>query len=170
MVALKMKPKARKCTDHCTISLIAHAAKGVASVTRRSSENKVEDVLGEDQFGFTRKGTRGAIGMLIILSERTLDIGEEICVCFIDRQKAFDRAEWTNLMETIKKPGIDWRERRLISKLYMDQSVKVWLYQGVTKSVKIVRGVTQGCCLSLRLFYLYSEYVAQEALESLGIT
>jgi hypothetical protein len=40
-------------------------------------------------------------------------------------------------MEILKKSGIDWRERRLISKLYIDQSVKVRLDQGVTKGVKI---------------------------------
>jgi hypothetical protein len=50
----------------------------------------------------------------------------------------------------------------------MDQSVKVWLDQGVTKSVKTGRGVRQGCCLSPLLFNLYSEYVTQEALEGLG--
>jgi hypothetical protein len=70
-----------------------------------------------------------------------LDIGEDICICFIDWQKAFDRVKWTKLMEILKKTGIDWHERRLISKLYMDQSVKVWLDQGVTKSVKLERGV-----------------------------
>jgi hypothetical protein len=32
------------------------------------------------------------------------------------------------------KEGIDWWERRFISKLYMDQSVKLWLGQGVTES------------------------------------
>jgi hypothetical protein len=63
--------------------------------------------------------------MLRIISERTLDIGEEICIFFIDWQTAFDRLKWTKLMEILKKTGIDWRERRLISKLYMDQSVKV---------------------------------------------
>jgi hypothetical protein len=69
------------------------------------------------------KGSRHAIRMLRIISERTLDIGEEIFVCFIDWQKAFERVKWTNLMEILKKTGTDWRERRLISKLYMDQSV-----------------------------------------------
>jgi hypothetical protein len=109
--------------------------KVVANVIRRSSEKKIEDVLAEDQFGFrSGKGTRDAIGMLRIISERTLYIGEEICVCFIDWQKAFDRVKWTNLMEILKKTGIDWRERRLISKLYMGQSVKVRLDQGVTVS------------------------------------
>jgi hypothetical protein len=74
MVALKKKPKARKCTDHRIISLIAHVVKVVVSVIRRS-EKKIEDVLGEDQFGFRKgKGTRDAVGMLRIISERTLDI------------------------------------------------------------------------------------------------
>jgi hypothetical protein len=97
-----------------------------------------------------------------------LDIGEEICVCFIDWHKAFDHVRWTKLMEILKKTGIDWHERRLIIKLYMDQSVKVQLDQGVTKNVKIGRGVRQGCCLSPLLFSLYSEYVTQEAVEGLG--
>jgi hypothetical protein len=106
--------------------------------------------------------------MLRIILERTLDIGEEICVCFIGWQKAFDYIKWTKLMDVLKKIGIDWHERRLISKLYMDQSVKVQLDQGVTKSVKIGRGVRQGCCLSPLLFNLHSEYVTQEALEGLA--
>jgi hypothetical protein len=80
----------------------------VASVIRRRSEKKIEDVLGEDLFGFRKgKGTRDATGMLRIIPERNLDIGEEICVCFIDWEKAFDRVKWTKLMEILKKTGID---------------------------------------------------------------
>jgi hypothetical protein len=71
-------------------------------------------------------------------------------------------------MEMLKKTGIDWRERRLINKLYMDQSVKVRLDQGVTKSVKIGKGVRHGCYLSPLLFNSCSKYVAHEALEGLG--
>jgi hypothetical protein len=94
MVTLKKKPKARKCTDHCTISLIAHVAKVVTSAIRRRSETKAEDVLEEFQFGFRKgKGTRDSVGMfrIILVSERTMNIDEEIHVCFIDWQKAFDR-------------------------------------------------------------------------------
>jgi hypothetical protein len=49
--------------------------------------------------------------MLRIISERTLDIGEEICICFIDWQKEFDLGKWTKLMEILKKTSIDWHER-----------------------------------------------------------
>jgi hypothetical protein len=71
------------------------------------------------------KGTGGAIGMLRIISERTLETDAELSVCFIDWQKAFDRVNWTKLMQVLKETGIDWRERRLISSLYVAQSVKV---------------------------------------------
>ena len=75
------------------------------------------------------------LGMLRI-SERTLEIDEELRVCFIDWQKAFDRVNWTKLMQILRGNGIDWRERRLISNLYMAQSVKVRLNRGETRSVK----------------------------------
>jgi retron-type reverse transcriptase len=151
------------------ISLIAHTAKIVPNILRRRIEKKIEDVLGEDQFGFRRgKGTRDAIGMLRIISERTLEIEEELSVCFIDLQQAFDRVNWTKLMQILKETGIDWRERRLISNLYMAQSVKVRLNRRKTRSVKTGRGVRQGCCLSPILFKLYSECLTKEALEGSG--
>ena len=126
IIGLKKKTKATKCSDYRTISLIAHTAKIIAKILRRRIEKKIEDALGEDQFGFRRgKGTRDAIGMMRIMAERTLEIDEELCVCFIDWQKAPDRVKWTKLMQILKRTGIDWRERRLISKLYMEQKVTV---------------------------------------------
>jgi len=169
MIALKKKPQATKCSDHRTISLIAHTAKIVAKILRRRIEKKIEDVLGEDQFGFrSGKGIRDAVGMLRIISERTLEIDEELSVCFIDWQKAFDRVNWTKLMQILEEIGTDWRERRLISNLYMAQSIKVRLNRGETRSVKTGRGVRQRCCLSPILFNLYSEYLTKEVLEGLG--
>jgi hypothetical protein len=50
MIASKKKPQATKCSDHCTISLIAHTAKTVANILKRWLEKKIENVLGEDQF------------------------------------------------------------------------------------------------------------------------
>ena len=122
MNALKKKTKATKCSDYRTISLIAHTAKIIAKILRIRIEKKVEDVLGEDQFGFRRgKGTKYAIGMMRIIAERSLEVDEKLCVSFIDWQKAFDRVNWTKLMQILKRIGIDWRERRMISKLYMEQ-------------------------------------------------
>jgi hypothetical protein len=71
-------------------------------------------------------------------------------------------------MQILKGTGIDWHKRRLISKLYMEESVKVRLDQGEMRSSKIGRKVRQGCCLSLILFNVYSEYLTKETLEEFG--
>jgi len=72
--------------------------------------------------------------MLRVMSEHTLDVDEEFCACFIDWQKAFDHGNWTKLMQILKVTGISWRERRLISELYMDQNVKLKGQGGAKKS------------------------------------
>ena len=71
-------------------------------------------------------------------------------------------------MQILKETGIDWRERRLNSNLYMDQSVKVRLNRGEARSVKIGRGVRQGCCSSPILLNLNSECLTKKALEGFG--
>ena len=124
----------------------------VCSADPKGSVNSFQGISGyifvKDNFKSTYflhfrrgKGTRNAIGMTRIILERTLETDEELCVCFIDWQKAFDRVNWTKLMQILKRTGIDRRERRLISKLYMDQRVKVRLDRGETRSTKIGRGV-----------------------------
>ena len=82
------KTQPTKCSDHRTISLIAHTEKIVAKIVRRRIERKIEDVFEEDQFRFRRgKRNRNAIGMLRIISERTLDIDDQSCACFIGLQR-----------------------------------------------------------------------------------
>jgi len=73
LIATKKKPRGTKYSDYYTISLNAHTAKIVERILRRRIERNIEEVLGEDQFGFRRgKRTRDAIGVLKITSERTL--------------------------------------------------------------------------------------------------
>jgi len=67
---------------------------------------------------------QATIGMLGIMSERTLDIHEVLCACYIKWQKAFDRGNWISLKEFLKENAISCTERNLISKLYIDHSIK----------------------------------------------
>jgi len=65
-------------------------------------------LFGEDHFGFRRgTGSRDAIEVLRIISERTLDIDEELYECFIDWQKAFERINWTKLLQMLKGNGVE---------------------------------------------------------------
>jgi hypothetical protein len=62
--------------------------------------------------------------LIIIISEQTLDIDEELRAGIIDWQKACDCIKWIKLMQILNKSGTNWRERRFIKKLYMDPNVK----------------------------------------------
>jgi hypothetical protein len=67
--------------------------------------------------------------MLRIPSDCICDMDEELCACFINCQKTFDHVKWKKLMQILKVNCIDWCEGGFISKLYMDQSADVKLYQ-----------------------------------------
>jgi hypothetical protein len=66
-----------------------------------------------------------------------LDIDEELFSYLIVGQKAFDHVTWIKLMQILEGTDIHWRKRRLISKFDMDQSVRLKLVQGETRSVKM---------------------------------
>ena len=79
--SLKKKTQATKCSDHRTICLISHTANMIAAKLRRRIERKIEDEIGEDQFGFGRgKGSTDEIGMMRIITERILEIDKKKCV------------------------------------------------------------------------------------------
>ena len=93
-----------------------------------------------------------------IISKSVFDVKKEMCLCIIDWQKAFDRVDWTKLLEMLRIIGVDWGERRLIGNIYLGQKVKLRLNQGETDSVKIGRGVRQGCCMS-PIYLTYMENI-----------
>ena len=125
--------------------------------------------MGEDQFGFRKcRGTRDAIAALRVLTERDLQHGQEIYVCFVDYEKAFDRVDWKKLMNALRRKGVDWKERRLIGNLYMGQRVKIRIDGEYSEPGKIGRGVRQGCPLSPILFNIYIEEIVRESLDEMN--
>ena len=162
LVPLQKKSNARKCSEYRTISLISHSAKILLRILNRRLYSKVSGELEEEQFGFRKgRGTRDAIGLLRTIGERYLEKGKEVFVVFVDLEKAFDRVNWVKLLEILKKIGVDWKERRLLSNLYMNQRVKVRTGDEMTEGCEIGRGVRQGCCLSPTLFNIYLEDIVK---------
>jgi hypothetical protein len=52
MIAGKTEPEESKSSDHPTISLYPHSAQTEETILRTRFDEKIEDVLAEDQFGF----------------------------------------------------------------------------------------------------------------------
>ena len=152
MTALKKKPNVTKCRDNRTISLRAHTAKTVARILEEGLEGKPRTYLQKISWDLVeKKGIKDAIGMLRIISEKTMNTEEELCVCvcvcvcvclrarFKDWQKTFSSVNSTKLMQILKGTGIDRREI-----------------------------VSCNCAWIKGLFNLYSGYLTKEAIERFG--
>ena len=166
LIPLQKKANAVECEDYRTISLICHASKIMLKILTKRIECKVREFISRNQFGFKRGcGTRDAIGVMRMLTERCLEHGQEIYICFVDFEKAFDRVNWVKMMKILKSLNIDWRDRRLIMELYMGQEAQIRVAGGESESGIIGRGVRQGCPLSPLLFSIYVEMMMIEAME-----
>src|SRR6476619_3122046 len=166
MIPLQKKMNAVECSDHRTISLISHASKILLKIPTKRIEAKARDFIGRNQFGFRKGcGTRDAIRVMRMICERRLEFGNNVYICFVDFEKAFDRVNWEKMMKVLQSIGIDWRDRRMISDLYMNQEAVVRIADGESDSGIIGRGVRQVCPLSPLLFSLYAKMMMQKALE-----
>ena len=118
MIPLQKKPNATECGDYRTISLIPHASKIMLKILTKRIESKARNLIGRNQFGFRKGcGTREAIGTMRVLCERSIEHDNDVYICFIDFEKAFDRVNWVKMMDALKSIGVDWRDRRLIKEL-----------------------------------------------------
>jgi len=72
-------------------------------------------------------------------------------------------------MWMLKDIGVDWRDRNLISKLYLGQRAVVRIDGELSGYCIIGQGVRQECSLSPLLFNLYIQYVINEALEDIHV-
>src|SRR6476469_8010341 len=108
---------------------------------------------------------RDAIGVMRMICKRSLEFGNNVYICFVDFEKAFDSMNWEKMMKVLQSIGVDWRGRRMISELYMNQEAVVRAAGGESDPGAIGRGVRQGCPLSPLQFSIYTEIMMKEALE-----
>ena len=59
---------------------------------------------------------------------------------FVDLEKALDRVDWKKHIGIMKEIGVDWKERRLLSNLYMKQRMKVSRGEEMSDGREIGRG------------------------------
>src|SRR6478609_509523 len=167
MIPLQKKMNAVECSDHRTISLMSHASKILLKILTNRIEAKARDFIGRNQFGIRKGcGTRDAIGVMRMICKRSLEFENNVYICFVDFEKAFNTVNWEKMMKVLQSIGVDWRDQRMISELYMNQEAVVRIASGESDSGIIGRGVKQGCPLSPLLFSIYAEMTMKEALEN----
>ena len=83
--------------------------------------------------------------------------------CFIDSAKAFDCVDHNKLWKILKEMGIPEHLTCILKNLYSGQETIFRTRHGTMDPFKIVKGVCQGCILSLCLFNSYAEDIMQNA-------
>lgn len=104
-----------------------------------------------------------------LLVQRCYDQRQNVFICFIDYQKAFDNVRHDLLISRLHEIGIDDKDIRIIKQLYWGQSAEIRIGKDLlTQEFNIAKGVRQGCVLSPMLFNVYVEKIFQLALDSVA--
>ena len=100
--------------------------------------------------------------LLHCCASKAIDHCKDVFVAFVDYEKAFDRVHWPKLMEVLAKIGVDYRDRKMIWNLYMNQTASVMIDGEISDPAVIGRGVRQGGPLSTILYNIYAEFMITE--------
>ena len=66
---------------------------------KKRLKTRAREFSGNDQFGFRKeRGTREAIEVMRCLVERKIEFNNDLYMCFVDYEKAFDYVDWKKLM------------------------------------------------------------------------
>ena len=169
-IKLPKKKNTMECSEHRTISLISHVTKVILKVILRRNEKAIDQEIEETQSGFSSGvGTREGILNLRLIFDKYLEVKQNVFVCYIDYEKAFDRVYQDQLMSKLKSCDIHAMDLRMIQNLYWNQTASIKLEEGESDSFAIKRGVRQGCILSPKLFNLYTEDIFKQADKLPGV-
>ena len=67
-------------------------------------QTKARDFIAQNQFEFRKGcGTRDAIGVMRMICERSLQFRNNVYICCVDFEKAFDRVNWEKMMKVLQR-------------------------------------------------------------------
>ena len=91
-------------------------------------KNKIHPEIAEKHYGFQLdKSTRNAIFFRRILSERAIEMQQDLHVCFIDYKKAFDCLNDEIVLKRLREVGIDDKDLKIVQNLYYEQEASIKL-------------------------------------------
>ena len=95
--------------------------------------------------------------------EKAREFQKNIYFSFIDYAKAFGYVDHSKLWKILEEMGIPDHLTCFLRNLDTGQEATVRTGHGTTDLFQIVKGVHQGCILSLCLFNVYTEYIMRNA-------
>ena len=112
---------------------MSHTLKLILKIVLQRIRQKILPEIPQNQFGFMKDcGTSNTIFVLHLLGERAIERQQDLYLCFIDFQKAFDKVRHTELFKILAKIQLDDKDMQIIRSVYCDQLAAVRLPDGIT--------------------------------------
>ena len=166
----KEKGDIQECKNYRGIKLLMHTFK----TWERVLDRRVRECrnIHESQFGFMPgRSTTDAIFILKQTIEQYREGQKDICVTFIDLEKAYDRVPREEIWRTMRERLVPEKYVKLVQDMYTGCRTKVRTVAGVSSKFNVEVGIHQGSALSPYLFLILmdvlTERVRKEAPESM---
>lgn len=165
----KNKGDRSDCNSYRGISLLSVPGKVFARTLLNRLMTLSERILPETQFGFRPdRGTCEAIFSVRQIQEKSREQSQNLYLCFVDLEKAFDSVPREALWKILEKVGCTEKFVRLIRLLHDDMECCVSVNGEQTGFFPVSCGVKQGCVLAPTLFALYFAVVVRDALQHIS--
>ena len=166
----KEKGDIQECKNYRGIKLLTHTFK----IWERVLDRRVREctAIHESQFGFMPgRSTIDAIFILKQTIEQYREGQKDICVTFIDLEKAYDRVPREEIWRTMRERLVPEKYVKLVQDMYTGCRTKVRTVAGESSKFNVEVGLHQGSALSPYLFLILmdvlTERVRKEAPESM---
>lgn len=164
IVPLYKKGDRRECSNYRGITLLSTPGKIWTRIWYTRIRQKLENTLEEGQCGFRKgRGVQDNIFILRQISEKAINKGKEIHLCFIDLEKAFDRVRRDDIWATLEKRNLEKTEIEMIKALYDKTTNLVRSRNEESMDFESRIGLRQGCVLSPLLFALVIDEAIKKA-------
>lgn len=167
----KNKGNRRDCANYRGISLLSIPGKVYSRCLETRARGIVEPQLAEGQCGFRPgRSTTDQIFTLRQVFEKAWEYNLDICACFVDLQKAYDRVPRDKLWGVMREYGVNGRLLNAIKSLY-ERSESCVRVNGVkSRSFRVNSGLRQGCVLSPLLFITFMDRIDRRSRGGVGAT
>jgi len=135
------------------ISLLSHLYKIFTKILQNRIKTDLDRYQPREQAGF-RAGfsTMDHLHTINQLIEKANEYQLDLCIGFIDYEKAFDSVEHKELFKALRKTGINEGYICILEDIYTNAISKIHLDKDVSQIITIDRGVRQGDTLSPKVF------------------
>ena len=171
VIILFKKGDMKDIKNYRPISLLPHMYKVFTRIILARIQKQLDENQPREQAGF-RAGFRTSdhLHALCQIIEKAKEYRFNICLGFVDYEKAFDSLDHASLLNALKNQVSDEKYIRIIKAIYKDPSAKIHLENTTTNAFNILKGVRQGDPISPKLFTATMEEIFKNlSWESKGI-